>query len=192
MELGEIRTRVDSAGHALEAAPFVEIAGFEIEGCVLRLALTQRFKLQAERAGVWGSEAMLHTMMNAGCGFHADRPRSLGGDDGIFVLDRNFCPENVMMRRMFQGFLDRRSEDLEAILRALECTVEDLQAVRLVSNHVRLLGLLHRSSREDWLVLVDVDPTKLSLESCPHGEDRVSRVPLEVSGRARQIDARPR
>lgn len=33
-------------------------------------------------------------------------------------------------------------------------------AVRLVSHHMRLLGVLKRDANEDWLILVDIDDTK--------------------------------
>jgi len=162
MELREIRTRIDSIQGHLDKAPFVELVSFEHGEGVLKVALTDRFRRRAERAGIWGSDAMLHTLINAGRGFHDERPRSLGGDDGIFVLDRNFRPENVMMKRIFYEFLDRRPAELESILRALRCPYEQLQAVRLVSHHTRLLGVLARREGEDWLVLVDIDPTKLA------------------------------
>jgi hypothetical protein len=38
--------------------------------------------------------------------------------------------------------------------------VKELQAVRLVSHHLRLLGVLARGEAEDWLVLVDPDATR--------------------------------
>ena len=32
--------------------------------------------------------------------------------------------------------------------------------MRVVSHHMRLLGVLYRTTSEDWLVLVDYDDTK--------------------------------
>lgn len=166
MELREIRTRVDSIQDQLPVAPFVELVRFDDGERVLRVALTDRFRQRAMRAKVWASEGMLRALTKAQRGFRAEHPRSLGGDDGIFVLDRNFRPENVMMRRMFQGFLDQRPQELRSILSALGRAPEDahgdVQAVRLVADHTRLLGLLVRGMNEDWLILVDLDPTKLA------------------------------
>lgn len=162
MELREIRTRVEAIETQLGCAPFVELASFRREEGALRIALTDRFRRQAERAGVWCSDGMLKNLLQAGHGLRKDRMRSLGGDDGIFVLDRNFRPENVMMRRIFGEFLDRRPAELESILGRLGCSLDHLKAVRVVSHHLRLLGIVAACDLDEWLILVDVDPTKIA------------------------------
>ena len=46
------------------------------------------------------------------------------------------------------------------VAKALGTEVDQLQAARLVSHHLRLLGVLWQDSGADWLVLVDYDDTK--------------------------------
>ena len=48
----------------------------------------------------------------------------------------------------------------EEIAKALETNLKDLLPVRLVSHHMRLLGLLKKNNQADVLVLVDYDDTK--------------------------------
>ena len=96
---------------------------------------------------------MLNTVLTTG-------GRSQGGSDGIFILDRSFRAPNEMMRRIFDRYLDKPTSGIGAVAAALEIKPTELQAVRLVSHHIRLLGVLHRKTTEDWLVLVDYDDTK--------------------------------
>ena len=65
-----------------------------------------------------------------------------------------------MMRRIFRGFLDSPRPDAAEIASRLGVPLSDLHAVRLVSHHMRLLGVLARKPEADWLVLVDLDPSK--------------------------------
>lgn len=65
-----------------------------------------------------------------------------------------------MMVKIFDRFLDKPDSGAEVILRALGTTLDEVVPVRLVSHHMRLLGLLHRRVGDDVLVLVDYDDTK--------------------------------
>src|SRR5436309_13927433 len=100
---------------------------------------------------------MFATLKNAAYGFDDRQARSVGGRDGIFLLDRSFRPANEMMRKLFDRFLDRPDSGAEVIAAALEVPLADLLPVRLVSHHLRLLGVLARKEDGDWLVLVDCD-----------------------------------
>lgn len=62
-----------------------------------------------------------------------------------------------MMKGMFQGFLDRPDRPARAVAQALGTDPKALLPVRLVSHDLRLLGVLHRDDKDDWLVLVDHD-----------------------------------
>lgn len=62
-----------------------------------------------------------------------------------------------MMRKIFDRFLDHSSNDAAALAAFLQCATTDLLAVRLVSHHLRLLGVLHTRDDVDVLALVDFD-----------------------------------
>ena len=97
------------------------------------------------------------TLKNARYGFDENKARSSGGSDGLFLLDRDFEPPNEMMRKMFDRFIDKENSEATAIARKLDMPLKELLPVRLVSHHLRLLGVLARKEEADWLILVDCD-----------------------------------
>lgn len=157
MELAEAKKRLRAIEPALPNVPFVEFHAFEREGRTLHVALTERLRKAARKEGVWKSREMLASLKNAAYGFQESQARSVGGRDGIFLLDRTFRPANAMMRKLFDRFLDRPDSGAEELAAALETPLAELLPVRLVSHHLRLLGVLARGETEDWLVLVDCD-----------------------------------
>lgn len=157
MDLVEAKERLRAIEDELANAPWVELHTFEREGRSLHLALTERLRKAARKEGVWRSREMLATLKNAGYGFDERRARSVGGRDGIFVLDRTFRPANAMMHKLFDQFLDKPGSGVEELAAALLVPVNELLPVRLVSHHLRLLGVLARKGSADWLVLVDCD-----------------------------------
>ena len=64
------------------------------------------------------------------------------------------------MKKIFDRFLDKRDSGAEELVDALGSDLDRIIPVRLVSHHMRLLGILHRSEAVDTLVLVDYDATK--------------------------------
>lgn len=157
MGLDDLRALLEQVEPELAAAPFVVVQTFERDGRRLHVGVTERLRRAARRGRVWKSAAFLTALKNAAYGFDEAKARSLGGADGIFLLDRSFSPRNEMMRRLFDRFLDRSGGDAEALARALGADVAQLLPVRLVSHHMRLLGVLHRRADSDTLVLVDYD-----------------------------------
>jgi hypothetical protein len=160
MQLTEAKEKIIAIEPQLAGEPFVELEAFERNGRVLHLALTERLHRIARRGRVWNSKEFLTALKNAEYGFDARQQRSVGGRDGVFLLDRTFNPPNEMMRKIFDRYLDRADSGALEIAGALGRTINELQAVRLVSHHMRLLGVLSRTETEDWLVLVDYDDTK--------------------------------
>jgi hypothetical protein len=160
VELEEVKKRLIEIEPLLAEQRQVELAAFERGERTLHLVLTDRLRRIARKHKVWRSTAMLTALKNARYGFSDERARSKGGSDGIFLLDRGFKPENAMMRRMFRGFLDKERSEAGEIASRLGVACSELRAVRLVSHQMRLLGVLARKPDADWLVLVDLDPSK--------------------------------
>ncbi len=157
VELAQVKELLNGIEHALPEALFVELYPFERDDRTLHVALTERLRKAARKMGVWRSREMLATLKNASYGFHANQSRTVGGRDGIFVIDRGFRPPNEMMHKLFDQYLDKPGSGAEEVATALGVSFSDLIPVRLVSHHMRLLGVLARLSGDDWLVLVDCD-----------------------------------
>lgn len=155
LDLGELKQKLKSVEAHLSEGPWVLLHTFERNGRKLELALTDRLRRAAKKAGLWNSKEMLTTLKNGSYGFETGRSRSASGRDGIFLLDRDYRPENEMMRKLFGRFLDK--QEGEALARELKVPLEDLLPVRLVSHHLRLLGVLVRKAESDLLVLLDCD-----------------------------------
>ena len=62
-----------------------------------------------------------------------------------------------MVRKIFDRYLDRPGSGVDDVAAALGARREQLLAARVVSHHMRLLGVLWRGPSADWLVLVDLD-----------------------------------
>ncbi len=157
MEIAEVKVRVHAIEAALARAPFVEFHAFERDGRMLRVALTERLRKAARKEGVWCSREMLVTLKNAAYGFDERKARSVGGRDGVFLMDRTFKPANEMMVKLFDHYIDKPGSGIDEMARALGVPKAELLPVRLVSHHMRLLGVLARRDTADWLVLVDCD-----------------------------------
>jgi len=157
MNKDDARRRFGEVEEALARHSPAEFGVFERDGRPLHLHLTDRFLKKARRTKCWATPRMLTAIQNATYGFDSERPRSRGGADGIFLVDRDHRPRNEMMRKLFDGFLDRPGTEAAGLAKHLGTDVESLLPVRLVSHHMRLLGVLHRGAKRDDLALVDVD-----------------------------------
>lgn len=160
MNLVEAKQLVEKAEPLLAGAPFVLIHTFERNKRKLILGITERLRRRCRKGRVWKSREMLAAIKNAGYGFDPDHACSSGGRDGIFVLTRTHQPRNKMMRKIFNQFIDKPDSEAGAIARALGVPLPSLQPVRLVSHHMRLLGLLRDTGDEATLILVDYDNTR--------------------------------
>jgi hypothetical protein len=157
MTLEEVKNCIESIEEQLPNCPFV-VAWTEVRNKhIIHLALTERLHKKAKKAHIWKSPHFLSTLKNVEYGFDQSHARSRGGTDGIFLLDRNFHPKNEMMHKIFDQYIDKEESGIEEVAQALNADIKDLLPVRLVSHHMRLLGVLLRKEIEDWLVLVDFD-----------------------------------
>jgi hypothetical protein len=160
ISLDDLKQKVSEIEEKLGEDVFVELGTFERDGRKLHLAMTDRLRRVCLKDKVWKSKAFLTALKNAEYGFDEVMARSSGGRDGIFLLDRDFSPPNPMMHKIFNHFLDKPDSGVDEMAAKLEAKLEDLKAVRLVSHHMRLLGVLYEDENEDWLILVDYDQTK--------------------------------
>ena len=160
MELAEAKDRLKAIEDRLADVPFAEFHAFTQGGRRLHVGLTDRLRKRARKEGLWRSREMLITLKNAAHGYDETRARSVAGRDGIFLLDRAFRPANAMMRKLFDRFLDHPGSEVNEVAEALGVPTAGLLPVRLVSHHMRLLGVLARREDADWLVLVDLDRSK--------------------------------
>ena len=160
MNLEKAKAAVEGVEADLPAHPFVVAHTFVRDGRKLHVALTDRLRRQCRKGRIWKSKAFLTAFKNAEYGFNPERAHSPGGTDGIFVLTREHKPSNAMMKKVFDRFLDKPDSGVADIAKAMGANREALIPVRLVSHHMRLLGVLRRARKEDTLVLVDYDDTK--------------------------------
>lgn len=160
MDLKDIKYKIESIENLLSENTFVVAYTFTRNKRHLQVALTEKLKKACKRGRVWKSKAFLTALKNAEYGFDEKHAKSPGGSDGIFILTREYKPKNAMMKKIFDRFLDKTDNEVNAIINELKTKRESLIPVRLVSHHMRLLGVLTRTKNEDVLVLIDYDDTK--------------------------------
>lgn len=160
MDLSLLKDKVKQFEKQMIDQPYVFFDTFERNQRKLQVAFTERFYRICKKARVWNTPAFLTALKNAQYGFDENHARSLGGSDGIFLLDRTFKPKNPMMMKIFDGYLNKPKSGIEKIMKEFDILLEQIRAVRLVSHHLRLLGIFIQKPEEDWLILVDYDDTK--------------------------------
>jgi hypothetical protein len=154
-DLTTLREALEEAEGRLAGEAYVALRPVVRDGRTIHVVLTARFHKLARRARLWKSPAILTALRNAGYGFDPAHPRSLGGRDGVFLIDRGV--EGPMTRKLYAGFLDRPNSGAAQLASYLGASLEQLQAVRVVSHHLRLLGVMHRRPTADWIAIVDFD-----------------------------------
>lgn len=160
MTLQEAKDKITLLENRLGEELLVHFNTFERNQQRLHLALTERLRKKTKKGHIWKSAPFLTALKNAEYGFDEKQSCSVGGADGIFILDRTYTPKNEMMRKIFDQFLDKSNSEAKFIAAELGLELSQLVAVRLVSHHLRLLGVLGQKNDEQWLVLVDYDDTK--------------------------------
>lgn len=160
MDIKEAKKRLIELEKDLAIAAIVEFSKFETENGDLKLYVTDRFRRLCRKGKVWKTNEMLSAIKNASYGYNLVSSRSRGGLDGIYLLDRGFSPENNMMKKIFGKFLDKPDPLVADISSTFETEASELLPVRLVSHHMRLLGVIAQQDEELCLVLVDYDDEK--------------------------------
>jgi hypothetical protein len=157
MELSEVQSKLQQIEARLPLSAFSIFYSFCRNNRLINVGITMRLKKRAIKDRVWKSKPMFKALKNAAYGFDEKQARSRRGADGIFLIDRHFTPKNEMMKKLFDGFLLKPKSGVMEIAAALGIEPSILLPVRLVSHHLRLLGVLYRAEKEDWLILVDCD-----------------------------------
>ncbi|MCH2044475.1 MAG: hypothetical protein MK212_10200 [Saprospiraceae bacterium] len=160
MNIEEARQQLDNCESKLDYEELVEFATFETGETKLRLYLSATFRKRCKKKKVWKSKAFFITLKNAKYGLDPLEARSRGGKDGLFMLDRNFSPKNAMQKKVFDQFMDKPSSSFAQIVKELNLSTDKVKAVRIVSHHMRLLGIYQRIENVDTIILVDFDNTK--------------------------------
>lgn len=160
MDLAEAKQRLIESEPILANSELAEFATFETPHGALVVYVSARLRRACRKQKVWKSNAMLTAIKNCAYGYNPDAPRSRGGADGIFLVDRDHQPENAMMRKIYDKFLDKPDPLVDTVCRLWNVRASDLLAVRVVSHHLRLLGVLARGGGTTRLVLVDCDREK--------------------------------
>ncbi len=160
MDLAVAKGKLQEAEAVLDMQPLAFFADFDTPYGVLRVSVTDRLRRKCRKGRVWKSAAMLTALKNAVYGFDAKAPRSRGGADGIFCVDRNYRPTNSMMKKLFDKFLDKPDPLVPLLAEELGSSPEVWVPVRLVSHHMRLLGIISISGRVAQMALIDYDNEK--------------------------------
>ncbi len=155
--LSVLRQCLDEAEGELDRAAIVDLCVFDTPSGPLAVHVTERLRRACQRWRVWKTPGMLSTLRNAKYGLDRQHARSRGGSDGVFLLDRTHQPPNAMMRKLFDRFLDKPDALVEEICGRFDDRPETMLPVRVVSHHMRLLGVLLARAEQAQLILVDYD-----------------------------------
>ncbi len=142
---------------ALRESLLVRYGDFVVNERAFSVFLAQKLMKEARKSKVWKSKEFCITLRNIKYGLDPEQSKSKGGRDGIYLLDKGFRPYNEMQRRIFDRFTDKPDSDYMAITEQLNLDRDKTVAVRVVSHHMRIVGIYHKGKTEDTLVLVDVD-----------------------------------
>jgi len=160
MDLAEAKLRIARAEAVLDGHPVANFAEFATPHGELRVLVTGRLRKRCKKERIWKSSAMCTALKNAEYGFDPKASRSRGGSDGIFTIDRSFRPVNSMMKKLFARFLDKPDPLVSEIESVLDVASTNWVPARLVSHHLRLLGVIVIKHGVSHLVLVDCDSEK--------------------------------
>ena len=157
MEIAEIRSLLEDIDERLDSENIVLFDRFIRNDTAIDLYLTSYLKRNLKKGRRWKSKEFCQTLKNAEYGFDTNTAMSRGGKDGIFLITREFKPKNPMMEKVFDRFIDKAESGVEIVLARFGVRRENLKAVRLVSHHMRLLGLSIKTPTGQAVVLIDYD-----------------------------------
>ena len=157
MDLAALKAGLAAVEASLANEPVVELERFATPQGSMVVSITDRLRKLCRKGKVWKSNAMLTALKNVQYGLDPARPRSRGGSDGVFLLDRGFKPPNAMMRKLFDRFRDKPDPLVVVLATRLAARAEEFVPGRVVSHAMRLLGILVQREDVTNLALVDYD-----------------------------------
>jgi len=160
VDLAVAKEKLQVAEVVLDKEPLAFFAEFDTPYGMLKVSVTERLRRKCRKGRVWKSVAMLTALKNSVYGFDAKAPRSRGGADGIFCVDRNYRPANSMMKKLYDKFLDKPDPLVPILATELGSPPKDWVPIRLVSHHMRLLGVISLKPNTSHMVLIDYDNEK--------------------------------
>ncbi|MCB9233319.1 MAG: hypothetical protein H6581_16800 [Bacteroidia bacterium] len=158
--LEELKNHLKSLSGQLAEKPLVLLESYALNGQKFHLYLSQALYKNCKKGKVWLSNDFFITLKNAKYGLDQDHQWSGGGKDGIFLIDRKFRPRNMMQTKIFDKFIDKAGSPFLEYAKLLEFEPSQVEAIRVVSHHMRLLGILSKKKNEIMIILVDFDNTK--------------------------------
>ena len=147
MTLDEWKQKLAGLEGRIAGEPFVHLHTVQRGARPLQVALTERLRRRARREPCWMSVPFLTALKNVEYGFDETKARSLRSR-------RDLSPRP---RLHTDRYLDHPRSGVDDVAATLGAPREQLLAARVVSHHMRLLGVLWRGPSADWLVLVDFD-----------------------------------
>lgn len=160
MEISEAKKKVDESEELLKTEIIAEIDRREVNDRTLVTFISNDLMKKCKKGKLWKSQQFYITLKNIKYGLEQNQMRSVSGRDGIFLVDRDYKPKNSMQTKIYDRFIDNESSAFESIVERLSLDKRMIKGVRVVSHHLRLLGILDRKINEDVIVLVDFDNEK--------------------------------
>jgi len=160
VDLSSEKKRLNDLESELGQQPVSEFAEFPTPYGRFKVSVTERLRQKCKKGRVWKTSGMCTALKNAEYGFDPKSPRSRGGFDGIFSVDRNYRPKNSMIKKLYDQFLDKPDPLVEELEIVLGESSDKWVAARLVSHHMRLLGVISVGVQRSHMVLVDYDKEK--------------------------------
>ena len=155
-----VTAKLEMAEKRLKTEFLFEYERREINNRMLITYFSNIFVKNCKKGKIWKSPEFITTLKNLKCGFDESRMRSKSGRDGIFLVDRKYRPKNPMQKKIYDKFIDKENSDFQAIVNELNMSENAVKGVRVVSHHMRLLGILEIREDEDLIVFIDFDKEK--------------------------------
>lgn len=163
MEIADVKAILEELEESIEQNTVSEFAELEIDGKVLVVYLAKDLKKNCQKGKIWKSKPFYITLKNIKYGMDKKQMRSKQGRDGIFLVDRDFRPENSMQTKIYKKYVDKENSSFSEVVKLLDIKKEEktnIKGVRVVSHHLRLLGFFLEKAEKDILVLFDFDAEK--------------------------------
>ena len=156
--LNDIKLFLEDIEHEIVETHLTHCCHIVNDGRSLHVYITNRLVSKLGRK--WKSKEFLTAFKNVRYGFDPQKSRSERGRDGIYLLDRNYKVKNMMMKKIFDHYMDKKGSGFTEIANYLNKSPADFLAIRVVSHHMRILGVMCMEKDDCHITLVDYDDTE--------------------------------